>query len=180
MYLHWSLCVWSSIIAAALVYPSSSCLNSRILGCSCNQSLEDRTFFFLRRSDKSERTSNPEFGKNKALFSCCERSLQDSTTASHNQAQLLDLRWEWMEMTRTWAKPQRQTPNLAKQAPASQQMYVVFLPLAIQSTQASVHCEPPQLLCYAVVVHSAAMRQSKQRNKQQAQQMNQTGNETLS
>lgn len=75
--------------------------------------------------------SDPELWKNKALFSCWERSLQDSIRASHKQAQLLDLRWEWMERTRVRAKPQRQTPNLAnkhqpRECQLGTQMYVVF------------------------------------------------------
>lgn len=58
---------------------------------------------------------NPELWKNKALFSCRERSLRDSMRASHRRAQLLDLRREWMERTGARAKPQRQTPNSASE-----------------------------------------------------------------
>lgn len=75
---------------------------------------------------------NPELWKNKALFSCRERSLCDSMRASHRRAQLLDLRWEWMERTGAWAKPQRQTPNFASEQPTcgcqlGTQMDAVFL-----------------------------------------------------
>lgn len=61
-----------------------------------------------------------------------ERSLCDSMRASHRRAQLLDLRWEWMERTGAWAKPQRQTPNFASEHQTcgcllGTQMDVVFL-----------------------------------------------------
>lgn len=100
-----------------------------------HQSLSEKEEFLIRAVDAFD----PELWKNTALFSCWESSLQDTIRASHKQAQLLDLRWEWMEGMRVWAKPQRQTPNLTNkhrphECQLGTQMYVAFSPLCPRRT----------------------------------------------
>lgn len=102
--------------------------------------------------------SDPELWKNKALFSCWERSLQDSVRASHNRAQLLDLTWEWMERTRARAKPQRQTPNLAnkrqpRECQLGTQMDVFFFSSPSTADRPSAHRAALQLLCCGVCIY---------------------------
>lgn len=119
---------WCQVCLIQILNSTQSRMPSRVVVViSHPQERRDFSRGWIRAVD----TSDPELWKNKALFSCWDRSLQDSIRASHKQVQLLDLRWEWMERTRARAKPQRQTPNLTnkhqpRECQLGTQMYVVF------------------------------------------------------
>lgn len=120
--LRWKVCLLRLLKSA-----QTAMLSGDAVVISHPQERRDFNGGWIRAADASD----PELWKNKALFSCWERSLQDSIRASHKRAQLLDLGWEWMERTRARAKPQKQTPNLAnkhqpRECQLGTQMHVVF------------------------------------------------------
>lgn len=99
-----------------------------------------------------------------------EHSLQDSMRASHKPAQLLDLRWEWMERTRARAKPQTHNPNFSNKHQTCEcqlgtQMDVVIffffsLPSSFTANRPSALGELRQLLCGGALLCCAAAHTS--------------------